>query len=265
MTKSVKKALNILQTAYRCNAIDYPRVDNDFATAQRYDLFPHPPMRRLVPAMKPIKKDQYIVNKNNALLFLSVMRILKPSGIQSVTEMIDDFFDDELNFRTKKHEQVYEAIKVEFDSYLAEEGISTQELMRMPKKFYADASDAEAAGLLFFATNDYLFIRPPDNANISSPSRGASLLKTITMWDYAAKTKKERQEKIEKNDSTPIAYKPLNFDEIRDGLSRFKQMYFEKVKLYRLQQQLAQTSVDTGEVLKQLEAERRRLTETPNN
>lgn len=265
MTKSVKKALNILQTAYRCNTIDYPRVDNDFATLQRYDLFPHPPMRKLVPTMKPVKRDQYMVNKNNSLLFLSVMRILKPSGVQSVTDMIDDFFDEYLNFRTKKHEQVYEAIKTEFDDYLAEEGISIQELMRMPKKFYADASDAEAAGLLFFATNDYLFIRPPDNANISSPSRGPSLLKTVTMWDYASKTQKEREEKLEKSDPTPIAYKPLNFDEIKDGLSRFKQAYFEKVKLYRLQQRLAQTSVNTGEVLKHLEAETRRLVEVPNS
>ncbi|MDD4969858.1 MAG: hypothetical protein PHT07_10565 [Paludibacter sp.] len=262
ISKKVKKGMTILQTAYRCNAIDYPRVDNNFVTAQRYDLFPHPPMRRLVPQMGPVKREKYEVNKNNAILFLSLIRSIKPSGVHSISEMIDEYFNDDLTFRTPKHEQIYSAISNEFEAYMQEEQLTIAELMRMPKKFYSDASDAEAAGLLFFATKDYLFIRPPENIGIASPSRGASLLKTMTMWDYASKTKDEREKKAENNDPTPVSYKPLSFDEIKDGLSRFKEAYFEKVKLYRLQQKLAQTATHTGEMLKHIEAETRRLNES---
>lgn len=262
ISKGVKKALTILQTAYRCNAVDYPRVDNNFATSQRYDLFPHPPMRRLVPQLCPVKKDKYEVNKNNSILFLSLIRSIKPSSIQSFSEMIDDYFNDDLTFRTPKHEQLYNDIYNELEIYMEEEGLTLAELMRLPNKFYADASDAEATGLLFFATKDYLFIRPPENIGIASPSRGASLLKTITMWDYATKTKEERDKKSENDDPVPIAYKPLKFNEIKDGLNRFKEAYFEKVKLYRLQQKLSQTATHTGQLLKEIEAESRRITDS---
>lgn len=260
-SKRVKKGLTILQTAYRCNAIDYPRIDNNFVLTQRYDLFPHPPMRRLVPQMGPVKKEKYEVNKNNALLFLSLIRSIKPSSVQSFTDMIDDYFNDDLTFRTPRHEQMYNSIVSELEIYIEEEGLTLAELMRMPNKFYSDASDAEAASLLFFATQDFLFIRPPENVSISSPSRGASMLKTISMWDYATKTKEDRQKKVENDDPIPVAYKPLKFEEIRDGLSRFKEAYFEKVKLFKLQQKLAQTATQTGEMLRQIEAESRRLTD----
>lgn len=243
ISKDVKRAMDVLQTIYQSGGIEYPRVDNNFIVTKRYDLFPHPPMARINEMLMPPKTTKCKVNKQNALLFLSSLRLVRPSTLYSTSVTIDTFFNDNLDFLSAKAEADFLRYLEITEGYLREQGLTVSQLLDMPDPFYAELSNGGASGLLFFHTKEMKELPTTHKPFFKQEQPSPSMLKSITMWDYETSTRRERKKKLEANDTTPVKYKPMNFEDIKEGLETFKRFYFEKLKLLEFERHM--TSVDS--------------------
>jgi hypothetical protein len=236
--KQVKKAINILQSAYYSNAIPYPRVDNDFTITKRYDLFPHPPMPNIGRNFSPVLQKKHKVEKNNAVLFLSSWRLVTPSTIASTAETIDRYLDDNLDFITQKAQKEYEKMLEITEQYLRENELTVTSLFQLPVPFYSELTNATASGMFFFSANEMrkkIITKQPFSDNENAP---ISLLKTITMWDMEKERRKIRKKKEDDN-NTPIAYKPMNFFEISTGLQVYRKSFLERKAMVDFERNIA--------------------------
>jgi hypothetical protein len=224
IAKKTKKAMNFLQEAYRNGMVDYPRVDNNFFEKARYDLFPHPPLRRLVPMMEPLAQSDIVFNKNSSILLLSLRRLVQPSAIVDTAEFIDSFFDDNLNFSSKEKQEKAEMMIQVYDEYLKENNLEKR-LMKSLSSLYADASDADGSDASLFETKDFYFTKEMAFSSAMAPS----FLKSATQWDASLKKKKKS------SSDTAFVYKVEDRPEISDGVEAFKSSYFVKARIRKLQ------------------------------
>lgn len=138
MKNEVKKSINILQKLYMNGLIPYPRVGNDFELKSYYQLFPHPPLPILNGINEPIKKEKIQVNKKSSLLFLNLLSIIKPSRIEKISEKIDDFFDEELQFINVEQQKILMEISSQFDVFLQTKNLTEKDLISLSNSYYAE-------------------------------------------------------------------------------------------------------------------------------
>ena len=154
LKKTVKKALSYLQTSYNNGLILYPRVDNNLVYEKTFDLFPHPELLRFSKKMEPMDFNVFKINKRNSLLFLSITRTLTPSNIESISESIDDVFDEELIVKPEKIDY--------FDSIMNTKNIFFKN-NKITNKSVSDSllsayEDIQNQPLLLIKTNDMFFL-----------------------------------------------------------------------------------------------------------
>lgn len=106
LANKVKRVMQLLQKLYKCGLLPYPRVDNNFIEAcLAFDMQAHPKMCLESEMFSELEGERIPIDKNSALLFLSLIRVLSPSNIENFAEMLDDVFTDDLKFISEEKEK----------------------------------------------------------------------------------------------------------------------------------------------------------------
>lgn len=204
----VKKALDYLQSAYYNNMVVYPRVDNNFIKSKQFNLFPHPVIRPLNENMLPLQKKKFSLTKDTSLLFLSSVRLLQPSTLQAVSNFIDDFFDDSLEYITMKRKIQAERLIHQMDDFLRTHNIKEEELLEMENSIFHERQKSEEA----------CFIFKIESAFFVSESRAKKRwLQSFLEWGHNKKTWME--EKLQEGKS--LTSKIPCFADLQSGLKRY--------------------------------------------
>lgn len=98
--------MQLLQKLYKCGLLPYPRLDNNFIEASlAYDMQAHPKMCLESEMFEELEGEHIPIDKNSALLFLSLVRVLSPSNIENFAEMLDEVFTEDLKFISEEKEK----------------------------------------------------------------------------------------------------------------------------------------------------------------
>jgi len=121
--QKVQDAYEELINNYHSGKISYPRVDNDYHQDDAYDLFAHPKLEMLDERYEEFKEDTLPLNKNTVLLYLSNERLITPATAIYYYKKIDEYFDDDLNIKKGKEQEVEVLSKISkvFETELREE------------------------------------------------------------------------------------------------------------------------------------------------
>ena len=139
---SVKKSINLLQKLYMNGLVPYPRVSNDFEKKPFFQLFPHPALPILKDINEPIKFDnpskEIKVNKKTSLLFLSIIKIARPSTLEKTADKIDEFLDDNLDFINEKKRMEMIKIQELYLNFIKENSLTEKELIESGNDLYSE-------------------------------------------------------------------------------------------------------------------------------
>lgn len=118
-----------MQHLYKCGIIGYSRLDNNFIKDKlAYDMYPHPKLELNSEFFSEVIGDDVKINKKNSLLFLTILRVMSAANIENYAEFIDEFFDDELNYKDKNTEDLAQSIMKSLSSFLESNQIGQEEI-----------------------------------------------------------------------------------------------------------------------------------------
>ena len=138
MLQTVKKSLNLLNKIYYSGLILYPRVSNNFERKPSFELFPHPSLSIIDGFNFPLKETKYIINKKTSLLFLSLMKLLKPSGIEKVSMKIDSYFDENLDFINENKKNELMKCQEILEKFLEKKNLTEKDILMLSNSFYSN-------------------------------------------------------------------------------------------------------------------------------
>lgn len=208
LANKTKKTLRNLQVMYKSGIIAYPRVDNSFISDDKaFDMYAHPSFSFGEGIFKSIQGSEEEVNKKSSLILLSLLRILSPSNIESFSELIDEFFDDNLEYVSKEKEE--EAINIlgELASFMEEEDLIQSKLL----EDYGSIFEKSKKRVMSIYKNDNLQMKTDRDSKIPRFVRGA--IKTIDNKDVADVSDPEYYHKIKQK--RRIADALREYDELK--------------------------------------------------
>lgn len=213
---STTRAAAWLQTAYTNGGVGYPRVDNDLMVGMRHELFPHPRMPRFTKdlmALKPVR--EILINKRSAILVLGVIRVFAPSDAIGMSEAIDYYLDDHLNFVSPQREKELTLLVNMMFDFLANEAEVKKEgdLLAMEMEIFAEASREESTPFVTHQKSAF-FINDVE-------SQSKYMLLEMVHYRRSAKMKAasgERLGSIEKINTES----PDNFETFSDAVDFFR-------------------------------------------
>lgn len=138
MLQTVKKSLNLLNKVYYSGLIMYPRVSNNFERKPSFELFPHPHLSIIDGFNFPLKETKYIINKKTSLLFLSLTKLLKPSGIEKISMKIDSYFDDNLDFLNENRKKELNKCQDILEKFLEKKNLTEKDILMLSNSFYSN-------------------------------------------------------------------------------------------------------------------------------
>lgn len=108
--KRVRDALNSAKKAYLTGKTPYPRVDNLYNDSKQFEFYPHPPLEEFDGYSKPLAFDGYHFNKDTALLELSNLEISTPATLETMSLMIDEYFDESMNLLPRMERECHKKL-----------------------------------------------------------------------------------------------------------------------------------------------------------
>lgn len=203
LLKKTIKGVQELQRYYRSGLIGYSRVDNKFIPfTNSFSLFPHPDFSSVqVSGFQSVKDASLKIEKDNALLYLSVLRIIRPSDTVTIAKLIDDFFDDDLNFINEKQKTLAYDLMLELEEFLEEENVTKHELLDLCYSFYNDNRNSFSSTLTTYNIEGLIF-------NPDEKSEGQNKKRYIH-WKLE-KDKIMSKDSLKRNTTTPVESKSIS-------------------------------------------------------
>jgi len=213
--KKVKKAVNYLQTCYSNGIIPYPRVDNNFITIKGFDVHPHPQMPSFNKYTTPLNFNEYKINKKNSLLFLSVIRAVSPSNVDSMSGFIDDIFTDELGINNGQEERVGTIEKLT-EEFFQSRNLTNKKILDWFSEPYEEIKKCDT--ILF--NQDELFFDGKKPMLLSS-------------FQKSTKKKQKKEDKIKKQEEkASYSVQMREFSSIEEAIADFKRRIHSEEEIF---------------------------------
>lgn len=218
-SSKINKKIKTLQMYYQTNLIPYPRLCNDFELESAFELFPHPPMPIIRGINEPLKNKELKINKQNSLMYLSLLKIIKPSDTVKIASVIDEYFDDDLEFLDENKIENFNLAKKELSDLLIQENLKEKDLFQFCNSFYSKKNkDTIANSLMVYNIQDCYF-RPESNTSTKKNNK-----KRFIYYKLVTEENMEKNEAMKKsltftnNDDSFIKY---DFKNINDAIDSF--------------------------------------------
>lgn len=196
--KEVKSCVNKLQADYQNGFINYPRIDNGYISeSEIFEFFPHKPFdNNFTKQYNAISAKTLPLNKRTSLLFLNNQRLITPSEALNYSLLIDDFLDENLEFRNSEKQKEFEEIFNILKNFLAEK-LNTNDIDEQEKiiKNRQQSFFSNPTSIVFYDTPRYCFIKNL-SSNVQSKRRSPQEILDF----YYEKQKQSEKEKRRKEE-----------------------------------------------------------------
>ena len=228
-SSTVNKKTKTLQMYYQTSLIPYPRLCNDFERESTFELFPHPPMPIMRGINEPLKNKELKINKQNSLIYLSLLKIIKPSDTVKISSIIDEYFDDDLEFKNENKIENFNLAKKTLSDLLIQEDLKEKDLFQFCNSFYSKKNKDTISNSLSVYNIQDCYFRPESNVSTKKNNK-----KRFIHYKLVNESNTERDEAIKKSlsffndEDNFIKYDFKNINDAIDSFIEKRKISLEK-------------------------------------